>query len=131
MEAIYRLQSAWDWRECHDRTNEAWFEKHGELHEDIERFYPALDSETAPGETILRLPACRYVWNKPARHKPAFTKAEKCKYDQGRKKGAMAFYSLHDDFPERELVLAILNQIDEHDEVLQTVKRKERPVSCQ
>ncbi|MCY8045899.1 metalloregulator ArsR/SmtB family transcription factor [Bacillus haynesii] len=41
------------------------------------------------------------------------------------------FYSLHDDFPERELVFAILNQIDEHDEVLQTVKRKERPVSCQ
>ncbi|ASB89016.1 metalloregulator ArsR/SmtB family transcription factor [Bacillus sonorensis] len=38
------------------------------------------------------------------------------------------FYSLRDDFPERELVEAVLNQLE--DDVLQAVKQKAKPVSC-
>ncbi|MFO6495724.1 MULTISPECIES: ArsR/SmtB family transcription factor [Bacillus] len=40
------------------------------------------------------------------------------------------FYSLNDDFPARELVLSIVEQLDDGDEVFQAVKSKEKPVSC-
>ncbi|MFJ6414330.1 ArsR/SmtB family transcription factor [Terribacillus saccharophilus] len=40
------------------------------------------------------------------------------------------FYSLNEDYEGIDLVNSVLNQIDENDEVLQAIKKREFPVSC-
>lgn len=42
----------------------------------------------------------------------------------------MAFYSINQSCPEYDLMLSILNKIDCHDKLLQSIKEKETQVSC-
>ncbi|MDA7027966.1 metalloregulator ArsR/SmtB family transcription factor [Bacillus sp. CLL-7-23] len=57
-------------------------------------------------------------------------KLKKANLIKEERKEQWRFYSLNDDFPERELVLTILNQIDDHDHLFQVIKQKEKPVLC-
>ncbi len=46
------------------------------------------------------------------------------------RKGQWRFYSINRSCPEFETIQHILNQMDEEDELLQSIKQKETQVSC-
>ncbi|KJR67697.1 ArsR/SmtB family transcription factor [Bacillus velezensis] len=48
-----------------------------------------------------------------------------------RREGQWRYYAFHPSGPEYALVCSILQQIDEKDEVLQTLRQKEVTVTCQ
>ncbi|MCB7153725.1 MULTISPECIES: ArsR/SmtB family transcription factor [Bacillus subtilis group] len=58
------------------------------------------------------------------------SKLKKAGLVQESKKGQWRFYSINQSCPEYDLILSILNKIDCHDTLLQSIKQKETQVSC-